>query len=185
MSTNRDTTLLWFAAISVLVSAVAAFGAVAWGATSKDLLIGVATGLLTGALVSARAITEHMRADRLRYLDEERAQRLREQDEKRAQRLREQDEERSERLRAEALRLSVTAAASLPMIDLQGADLRGLALTGKDLRDASLGRAQLNGAWLNDCNLAGADLRHANLTGTRLDRRQHARGNLPPRPAGH
>jgi ABC-type cobalamin transport system permease subunit len=92
MNTKRDTTLLWFVAISVIVSVAVAFGAVARGATSKDLLIGVATGLITGALVTvAVAVAEHRRADRLRRLDEERAQRLREQDEARAQRLRAED----------------------------------------------------------------------------------------------
>jgi len=53
--------------------------------------------------------------------------------------------------------------ASLPGVDLRGADLRGLDLAGIDLRQASLQGADLEAASLRRANLEAADLSGANL----------------------
>jgi uncharacterized protein YjbI with pentapeptide repeats len=163
--------LVWFTVVAGLVGTVLLVWAAYWGATSKDVLLGIATGLLSSALVSVViALAEDRRAALLRQQDEERDQRLRDQDQVREDRLREQDQKRNQSLWNVTFRLALTTGASVRGFDLRGMDLRTTDLSGHDLTGVILAGAILDGVQMQDSNLAAADLRHASMKATHLER---------------
>jgi len=144
-----------FVAVSILLS----WAAICWGANSKDVLIGIATGLFTGVVVTVVVAV----------VEERREAAIRDAEEKRENAIRDAEDRREAAIRAQTRRLSVELAASLDYAKLEGEDLTGINLSGKKMRLANLKDAILVGADLSECNLDGADLTGADLTDSEIE----------------
>jgi hypothetical protein len=106
---------------AVVVSVLLGAAAVYWGATTQEVLIGLGTGLFSGAVVTI-AVSDV--------------------DTRREAEYRRSDAERQEAYQAEAQRfsrrLAVEVAPTLENAHLEGQDLSGFNLAGKILRGAHL-----------------------------------------------
>ena len=151
-----------FFAISVILTSLA----IAWGATSKDVLIGVSTGLFTAVVVTVVvAIVEERREDaanaRDRRLTLELAPSLD------FRNLANEDLRginlSGKKIRMADLQGANLAGADLSMCNLEGADLRGADLTDADVDGAVFARADLRSTKFIGASAQGANFQHVDV----------------------